>query len=115
MLHMQHSDPRVGIRRNGQGWQAYVRVGRRFLSRTFPRTATRDEMQAWRRSQRPDLERPAPTMRVSELSDELKTAILAIVQEAIRDQANGKGPTLQGVRARLYPSAVAPIAASGPS
>jgi hypothetical protein len=36
--------------------------------------------------------------------------MLAIVQEAIRDQANGKGPTLQGVRARLYPPPAKPIA-----
>lgn len=107
---MQHSDPRVGIRRAGQGWQAYVRVGGHFVSRMFPRTATRDEMQAWRHSQRPESATPAPTIRVHELSDALKTEMLAIVQEAIRDQANGKGPTLQGVRARLYPPPAKPIA-----
>jgi hypothetical protein len=60
-------------------------------------------MQAWRRSQRPELVHAARTIHVHDLSDALKAEILALVQEAIRDQANGKGPTLQGVRGRLFP------------
>jgi hypothetical protein len=117
---MRHSDPRVGIRSYRHGWRAYVRVDGTLVSRTFPRSATRDEMQAWRRSQRPELATSlAPTIRVHELSDQLKTEILKIVQEAIRDQANGKGPTLQGVRVRLYPPSQpttdAPIAQPAPA
>ena len=101
---MHRSPSRVGIRRHGPGWQAYVRVGKRLYARSFPLTATRDEMQAWRRSQRPELVTAvAPTIRVHELSDQLKAEILTIAQEAIRDQANGKGPTLKGIRARLFP------------
>jgi hypothetical protein len=80
-------------------------VNGRQVTRTFPRTATRDEMQAWRRSQRPELVTAlAPTIRVNELSDQIKAEILTIAQEAIRDQANGKGPTLKGIRARLFPT-----------
>jgi hypothetical protein len=102
---MQRNDPRVGIRSYRHGWQAYVRIDGRLVSRTFPRTATRDEMQAWRRSQRPELATSlASTIRVHELSDQLKAEILTIAQEAIRDQANGKGPTLKGIRARLFPT-----------
>ena len=101
---MKHSDPRVGIRSYRDGWQAYIRIDGRFISRTFPRSATRAEMQAWRRSQRPGLVKSlAPTIRVHELSDQIKAEILTIAQEAIRDQANGKGPTLKGIRARLFP------------
>ena len=105
---MHRTDPRVGIRRYAQGWRAYVRVGGRFISRTFPRSATRDEMQAWRRSQRPELASLGPTTRACELSDALKAEILTIAQEAIRDQANGKGATLKGIRARLYPTPTEP-------
>jgi len=100
---MQRTDPRVGIRRYRHGWQAYVRVDGRLVSRTFPRTTTREEMQAWRRSQRPEPSAPSSsTVPVHELSDPQKMAIVTIVQEAIRDQATGKGPVLQGVRARLF-------------
>jgi len=92
-----------------------VRVDGRLRTRAFPLTTTFDEMQAWRRSQRPELAMSiGPTVHVHELSDQLKEEFLAIVQEAIRDQANGKGPTLKGVRVRLYPATAAPIARPTP-
>jgi hypothetical protein len=103
---MRRSDPRVGIRSYRHGWQAYIRIGGRLVSRTFPRSATRAEMQAWRRAQRPENVDTMADIEPHQLSDRLKEMFLTIVQAAIRDQANGKGPTLQGVRARLYPSPV---------
>jgi hypothetical protein len=93
----------VGIRRHGPNWQAYVRVSGQLYARTFPLETPLDEMQAWRRSQRPELVRLVPAVQVHELSDALKTEFLTIAQDAIRDQANGKGATLKGIRARLYP------------
>ena len=81
-----------------------MRVNGRLHARTFPRETPLDEMQAWRRSQRPEplVTSAAPTIRVHELSDQQKAEILTIVQDAIRDQATGKGPILKGVRARLF-------------
>jgi hypothetical protein len=81
-----------------------VRVDGRLRTRAFPLTTTFEEMQAWRRSQRPELVQPNHKLRVHELSDQLKAEILTIAQEAIRDQANGKGPTLKGIRSRLFPT-----------
>jgi hypothetical protein len=42
----------TGIRRRQKGWKAYVRVNGHLYTKQFPRSATRAEMQAWRRRQR---------------------------------------------------------------
>jgi hypothetical protein len=101
---MQRTDHRVGIRRKRGGWQAYITLGDRFYSRMFPHTATRREMQEWRRRQRAEIVATIDAVpeRILPLTDRQKADVLAIVQEAICDQAVGKGSVLQGVRARLF-------------
>lgn len=100
---MHRTAARVGIRRHGPAWQAYVRVDGRLRTRAFPLTTTFEEMQVWRRSQRPEVQEMAADIEPHQVPDRLKAKFLALAQEAIRDQANGKGATLKGIRARLYP------------
>jgi hypothetical protein len=57
-----------GIRRKNHGWQAYVRLHGRLVTKQFPREASLAEMQQWRETQiraatddadhAPTLERP---------------------------------------------------------
>jgi integrase len=42
----------AGIRRRGNRWQAYVKVGGRFRPKYFPLTTPPDEMQDWREAQK---------------------------------------------------------------
>ena len=103
---MQRTDPKVGIRKYRHGWQAYIRVEGRLVSRTFPRTATLEEMQAWRRSQRPELQGAAiqPNVEPHQLPDQLKAKLKQILDEAIHDQARNKISIRKGFHARLYPA-----------
>jgi hypothetical protein len=93
----------IGIRSHNSGYQVFVKVGGKFYSRMFPKTATRVEMQAWRARQR-EMARatlPAPGPKLVTFTDEQKAVILEIVSEAIRSQATGGGPVLDGVRRLL--------------
>jgi hypothetical protein len=101
---VQRTDPKVGIRKYRHGWQAYIRVEGRLVSRTFPRTATREEMQAWRRSQRPENLSTAADTDPHQLPDPLKVKLKKILDEAIHDQARNRIPIRQGFHARLYPT-----------
>jgi hypothetical protein len=103
------SGTNIGIREHNSGYQVFVKVGGRFYSRMFPKTATRLEMQDWRYRQREtaraSLPDPVPTMPGPVTFDERQqAAVLTLLREAIREQATGGRPIFEAMRARLSAS-----------
>lgn len=52
--------PRRGIRRKGNQWEAYVMVSGKLLSRRFPLDTPLDELSTWRNRQRSSVDTPDP-------------------------------------------------------
>ena len=120
----------IGLRRKGDGWQAFIMVDGKFRSKQFPPKTPVEEMRAWR-----DRQLSGETEVSRLLTDPQKDELLELVRQvdegpaavacyaavtaaqAALDAAQSALATVlrEGLHAKLYPPPAASIAAPAPA